>query len=220
MSSSTAATMSALRRRTFFSTSTTGLILQYAASLSQTSSSRLAPIDTCVLNTAWRSSLNSHARNNLLFSAAHAIECIGHPTDHVERVHNPYRIRTATLDQRIYPSGTVCSYDLEAAPLIAGELIEKQAQDIFAISFMGPYQAAPIVVDDDRQVLATLTVRRFVYANTFDSVKSCFSASRFQISISPCAYVADCAAPHVPARRPHLLRSPPSDMLSSLRSRC
>ena len=59
MPSLTASTMSSLLRLTFFSTATTGLILQYAASCSQAASSSAASSAVSALKTALRSSLSS-----------------------------------------------------------------------------------------------------------------------------------------------------------------
>ena len=81
---------------------------------------------------------------NLPFLAAHLVERVGYPLHDMERVHDPPR--------------AVGGDDLDSAPLLSGELVEKQVQHVLAVLLVGPYQPSPVVVDNDNQVLVALLV--------------------------------------------------------------
>lgn len=50
--------------------------------------------------------------------AAHVVERVVHPLDHVERVHDPPRFGATALDQLPYPPGAVGGHHLYGAPLL------------------------------------------------------------------------------------------------------
>ena len=74
---------------------------------------------------------------NLPFLTAHLVERIGYPLHDMERVHDPPRVRAAASGQRLYPPRTVGGDDLDGAPLLSGELVEKQVQHVLAVPLVG-----------------------------------------------------------------------------------
>lgn len=60
---------------------------------------------------------------HLPFLAADGVEGVVHPADDAEWVHDPLGVGAPPLDQRLYPSAAVRRHNLDAEPLLAGELV-------------------------------------------------------------------------------------------------
>ncbi len=103
--------------------------------------------------------------------AAHGVERVVHPLDHVEGVHDPPRVGAAALDQLPYPPRAVGGHHLYGAPLLARELVEEQVEHVLAGALVRPDEAAAVVVDDHRDVLVALLVRRLVDADAAHAVE-------------------------------------------------
>ena len=122
--------------------------------------------------------------------AAHGVERVVHPLDHVEGVHDPPRVGAAALDQLPYPPRAVGGHHLYGAPLLARELVEEQVEHVLAGALVRPDEAAAVVVDDHRDVLVALLVRRLVDADAAHAVEPRGAARGLQLGVDAPAHAA------------------------------
>ena len=105
----------------------------------------------------------------------------------MERVHDPPR--------------AVGGDNLDSAPLLSGELVEKQIQHILAVLLVGPYQPSPVVVDNDNQVLVVLLVGGLIDPDAPCALEAPLAARGLQIGVDARAHLTERVPLHARAPR-------------------
>ena len=110
----------------------------------------------------------------------------------MEGVHDPFGVGAPPLDQRLYPPTAVRRHDLDAEPLLAGELFfEEPAQHLLAPALRGPDQTSPVVVDHDHEVLVALLVRSLVDPYPANAVEAVGPRRPLKVVVDALADAAD-----------------------------
>lgn len=103
---------------------------------------------------------------------ADAVEQVGHPLHHVERVHHALGARAELGYDVGDPPRAVRRHDLHRCALLLAQQLEERAQHLLAVPLAAPDDAARVVVQDDRHVLEALLVARLVDADAGKAVEA------------------------------------------------
>jgi hypothetical protein len=103
--------------------------------------------------------------------AAHFVEGVGGPLDHVERVGALHRGRAALGDDLGDPVGLVGRHMRDRGTAFGAEQVEESPQSGPVSTGRGPHQSTRIVINHDRQVAVSTLVGDLVDADAGQSVQ-------------------------------------------------